>query len=36
MVLKPDIFDTLMKNTMAKGKEFDDAETRKFAVKSLI
>ena len=34
-LLSPDIFDTLIKNCVPKGKESDDAETRKFAVKSL-
>ena len=34
-LLSPDIFDTLLKNSVPKGKESDDAETRKFAIKSL-
>lgn len=34
-ILSPEIFDTLIKNCIPKGKESDDAETRKFAVKSL-
>jgi hypothetical protein len=34
-LLSPDIFDTLIKNAIPKGKESDDAETRKQAVKSL-
>lgn len=33
--MHPDIFDTLLKNAVPKGKESDDAETRKFAIKSL-
>jgi len=35
-ILCPDIFDTLIKNSIAKGKESDDAETRKQAVRSII
>lgn len=35
-VLSPDIFDTLIKNAVAKGKESDDAETKKQAVISII
>ena len=31
-----DIFDALLRNCLPKGKESDDAETRKFAVSSLI
>ncbi len=34
--LNPDVFDTLIKNCIPKGKETDDAETRRQAVKSLI
>lgn len=34
--LSPDIFDSLLKNTVPKGKESDDAETRKMAVQSLM
>jgi len=35
-ILSPDIFEALLKNSIAKGKDSDDAETRKFATKSLI
>ena len=34
-LLFPDIFETLLKNAVPKGKESDDAETRKFAIRSL-
>ncbi len=34
-ILNFQIFDTLLKNCVPKGKESDDAETRKFAIKSL-
>lgn len=30
-----DVFDALLKNAVPKGKESDDAETRKFATRSL-
>ena len=36
IVLSPDIFDTLIKNAIPKGKESDDPDTRKQAVISLI
>jgi hypothetical protein len=35
-LLHSDIFDTLLKNSVPKGKESDDAESRKFAIKSLL
>lgn len=35
-LLTPDLYDTLIKNSIPKGKESDDADTRKQAVKSLI
>lgn len=35
-ILIPDLFDTLIKNAIPKGKETDDPETRKQAVLSLI
>lgn len=35
-MLTPEIFDTLIKNAVQQGKESDDADTRKQAVKSLI
>lgn len=34
-ILYPDIFDTLLRNAVPKGKESDDAESRKFAIRSL-
>lgn len=34
-IMQPDVFEALLKNALPKGKESDDAETRKFAVKSL-
>ncbi len=35
-LLGADLYDTLIKNSIPKGKETDDAETRKQAVKSLM
>jgi hypothetical protein len=35
-LLSPEVFEILNKNAIPKGKESDDAETRKFAVQSLI
>jgi len=35
-ILVPDIFDTLVRNAVQQGKESDDADTRKQAVRSLI
>lgn len=35
-ILFPDIYETLNKNAVPKGKDSDDAETRKFAARSLI
>ena len=34
-IMNIEVFDTLLKNSVPKGKESDDAETRKFAIKSL-
>jgi len=34
-ILNFEVFETLLKNSVPKGKETDDAETRKFAIKSL-
>jgi hypothetical protein len=34
-LLQGQLFDVLLKNAVPKGKESDDAETRKFALKSL-
>jgi hypothetical protein len=34
-LLQPDIYHTLLKNSVPKGKESDDAESRKFAIRSL-
>ena len=34
-ILNIQIFDTLLKNSVPKGKETDDAETRKVSIKSL-
>jgi hypothetical protein len=34
-LLSPDIYQTLLRNSIPKGKESDDAETRKFAIRSL-
>ena len=34
-LLYPDIFDALLRNAVPKGKESDDAESRKFAIRSL-
>jgi hypothetical protein len=34
-ILNFEVFETLLKNSVPKGKENDDAETRKFAIKSL-
>lgn len=35
-LLNPSVFETLLKNSVPKGKESDDAETRRFAMRSLI
>ncbi len=35
-ILQLETFETLLKNSLPKGKESDDAETRKAAVQSLI
>lgn len=35
-LLLPEIFEALIKNSLPKGKETDDAETRKFAIRSLF
>ena len=35
-ILNYEAFETLLKNSVPKGKEADDAETRKFAIKSLF
>ena len=35
-ILSPEIFEILLKNSLPRGKETDDAETRKFAVRSLV
>ena len=35
-LLESEIFETLLRNAVPKGKEQDDAETRKAAVKSII
>jgi len=34
-LLSPDIYQTLLRNSIPKGKESDDAETRKFAIRGL-
>jgi hypothetical protein len=34
--LNPEIIDIMTRNCIPKGKETDDAETRKYAVRSLI
>ncbi len=36
LLLNPDVLDTLIKNCIPRGKETDDAETRKHSVKALI
>lgn len=35
-ILSPDIYETLLRNSLPKGKETDDADTRKFAVRSIV
>jgi tubulin-specific chaperone D len=35
-VLNVELIDTLIKNCVPKGKESDDAETRREAIKSLV
>jgi hypothetical protein len=35
-ILSTDIYETLLRNALPKGKDTDDADTRKFAVRSIV